>query len=347
MHALVVIMTKKFLNIPKEKLENLYLKQKLSTDAIGKIYNCNHVTILNYLNKYNIPKRSKLGNREAVSITKETLYDLYHNKKLTQKQIAQQFGHSRYGIQRWMKIYKIESRDISTTHTRYPKYDFGGNLIEKAYLIGFRLGDLNIYKVRNLVQARCSTTIDAQLELFKSLFRNYGNVHTWKAKRGTFEMVVLLNGTFDFLLPKQDNIEKWILGNNEYFLSFLSGYSDAEGSYYLRKPYYKYGKCEWGIFEIQTYDKNIIETIYKKLLSLNVEGTFSKSRSKGHIDKRGIKTNKDCWRLMINKKQQLWNFIKLIEPYHKHEEKLNKLSKVKGNLLMRNKAPYCKKPIIF
>lgn len=345
MRALVVIMVKKFLNISKEKLEELYLNQKLSTDAIGKIYSCNHVTILNYLNKYNIPRRSKLGNRKTVSIPKEVLYNLYHNKKLTQKQIAQKFGHSRYGIQRWMKIYKIDSRSLSIAHTKYPKYDFSGNKLEKAYLIGFRLGDLNIYKIKNLVQARCSTTIEAQVILIKNLFKNYGNVHIGKAKRGTFEIIVLLNSTFDFLLPKQDNIEKWILENNEYFLSFLAGYSDAEGSFYLRKPYYKLGKCEWGIFEIQTFDKNIIGTIYKKLLSLNIEGTFSKSRSKGHVDKRGVKTNKDCWRLMINKKQYLWNFIKLIEPYHKHENKLKDLKKVKENLLMRNKAAYCK-PII-
>lgn len=325
---------------------DLYLKQKLSTNAVAKIYGCNHVTILNYLKKFNIPRRSKLGNRKPVAISREDLFDLYHNKKLTQKQIAQKSGHTRYGIQRWMKIYNIESRGLSEVLTKYPKFDFSENLIEKAYLIGFRLGDLNVYKRHKLVQVRCSTTIQEQVSLIQNLFKNYGYVHVWKAKRGTFEIVTLLNKSFSFLLPKKDEIENWILTSSKSFLSFLAGYSDAEGSYYLRKPRYQFGKVGWGVFEIQTYDKNIIYSIHVYLKYLGIECTFYKSRNAGYMDKRGIKSNKDCWRITIVKKQVLWNFIKLIEPYHKHSDKRKHLKEVKNNLIDRNTLSYCK-PIIF
>lgn len=337
-------MPKKLLDITRRKLEELYLKQKLSTSNIAKQFACNHVTILNYLNKYNIPRRSKLGNRKAVNISKEVLYDLYHHKKLTQKQIARKFGHSRYGVQRWMKIYKIKSRNFSESNTKYPKYNFNNNLIEKAYLIGFRLGDLNVNKIHELIQVRCSTTIEKQVRLFKKLFDNYGHVRLWKAKRGTFEMVTLLNKSFNFLLSKSDFIEEWILSKNKYFLSFLAGYSDAEGSYYLRKPYKQF-KVSWGIYEIETYDKKIIKCISGQLKILGIENIFSKSKVKGYVDKRGVKNNKNCWRIVVSKKQSLWNFIKLIEPYHKHERKLEDLKNVKSNLLARNNLPYCK-PII-
>ena len=107
---------------PKAQLIELYVKQGLSTDAVAKVLGCNHVTVLNYLKKYEIPRRSRLGNRKAVSIDKETLINLYHNKKFTQKQIAQKFGHSRFGIQRRMKTYGIKSRDFSESHTKYPKH---------------------------------------------------------------------------------------------------------------------------------------------------------------------------------------------------------------------------------
>lgn len=328
-------------NISKDILIDLYLKQRLSTDAIAKLLSCkSHVTILNYLNKYNIPRRSKLGNRKSINISKKTLIDLYYNEKLTQKQIAKNFGNqSAEGIRRLMKIYNLKPRNYSETNTKYPKFNFGGNLNEKAYLIGFRLGDLNIYKVHELIQARCSSTIKEQADLFTNLFNNYGFVNITVAKRGTLEMIILLNQSFRFLVPKEDQIEKWILKDNEYFLSFLAGYVDAEGSYYMRKSRYKKSRIGWGVFEVQTYDKNIIYTISRKLQSLGIMGTFSHP-------KRRIRQNGEMWRLTIVKKQPLWNFIKLIEPYHKHKNKLIKLKEVKNNLILRNSIPYSR-PITF
>lgn len=270
------------------------------------------------------------------------MFNLYRNKNLTQKQIAEKFGHSRYGIQRWMKKYKIQSKPDSETHTKFPKQNYNGDLIEKAYVIGFRLGDLNVYHVHNLIQVRCSTTIKNQIMLIKSLFEKYGHIHTWKAKRNTYEIIVLLNTTFFFLLPKRDKIESWITLNKKYFLSFLAGYSDAEGSYYLKKPREGFGKVECSAFEIQSYDKNILLSIHNKLKLYKIENLYSLSRRKGYTDKRGIKTNKDCWRITITKKQSLWNFIKLMEPYHKHENKIQNMQCVKDNLLQRNSLPYCK-----
>ncbi|KKP81266.1 MAG: hypothetical protein UR81_C0003G0007 [Candidatus Levybacteria bacterium GW2011_GWB1_35_5] len=333
------------INISKNQLENYYLEKKLSTDAIAKIFNCNHVTVINYLKRFGIPRRPRLGNRQPVSTSREVLHDLYWNKKLSHKQIAEKLGHSRYGIQRWMKIYGIKSRDLSTIFTKYPKSDFSNNLNEKAYLIGFRLGDLNVYKVNRLIQVRCSTTILEQADLMKNLFKKYGNVHIVKAKRGTYEITILLNNSFSFLLPKKDKIEGWILKKDTCFLSFLAGYADAEGSYYLRKPY-KYldrnSRYDWGVFEIQTYDKNIISTINRVLKNLGIICTFSKSRSAGYIDKRGVRTNKDCWRVTVAKKQSLWNLIKILIPYHKHKKKLKEMNILRNNLLLRNSQPYCK-----
>lgn len=327
------------LDIKKKVLSGLYSKERLSAYEIAKRLGCSHSTVLNYLKKYNIPRRSKLGNRNPVSIAKNILSDLYVRKKLTQKQIAEIFGHSRFGIQRWMKIYKIKSRNYSESNTKYPKVNFGGQRPEKAYLIGFRLGDLNVFEAKKQICARCSTTIKNQTLLIKDLFGRYGNVHIWKSKRGTYEINVLLNQTFRFLLPKKDHMPSWISRNSRFFLSFLAGYADAEGSYYLRKAYYKPFSRRWGVFEIQTYDKNIIMAIHKKLNRLGIECKFCRSRAAGYIDKRGIKNNKDSWRVSVNRKQSLWNFIKLIENYHRHKSKLNDLRKLKENLILRNGLP--------
>lgn len=272
--------------------------------------------------------------------------NLYLQRKLTQKQIAKKFGHSSYGIQRWMKIYGIKGRSYYESHKVSPKYDFSGDSVEKAYLIGFRLGDLNIYRVKNLIQARCSSTIPNQISLIRNLFEKYGHVHVWKAKRGTFEIVVLLNKSFSFLIPKQDRIEKWILKRDKYFLSFLAGYSDAEGSYYLKRSHYKRALYPSGMFEIQTYDKNLLATISYKLEGLNIKNTYRLSRKAGKIDKRGVINNKDVWKITISRKQSLWNFIKLIKGYHQHKSKLEDLKKVENNIIIRNSTPRYQKIIL-
>ena len=323
-------------SIHKDKLVELYIKDKLSCDAVGRQLGCNRVTILNYLKKYQIPRRSKLGNRKPIKISKEELINFYIKCKMTQKQIAKKIGHSVYGVERWMKIYRIKGRSYYDSHQVHPKFDFGGNLTEKAYLIGFRLGDLNVYKVNNLIQVRCSSTIQNQITLISSLFKNYGYIHTWKNKRGTFEIIVLLNLSFGFLLPKEDKIEAWILENDQYFLSFLGGYSDAEGSFFLRKPYYKNAMYPFAAFEIQAYDKNIIVSISNKLSQLGIENKFYLSKKEGFIDRRGIPCNKDVWKVTIVKRQPLWDFIKLTKSYHQHQSRLQCLAKVEENLLKRN-----------
>ncbi len=160
-------MTRQF-DISKDVLLELYVNNKLSAAVIAKkLGTKSPVTILNHLKRYNIERRSKLGNRISINISKERLTVLYSNKKFTQMQIGQKFGNkSASGIQRLMKLYNIQSRNYSEANTKYPKNDFSGNYKEKAYLIGFRLGDLNICKVHQLIQARCSTTILEQVNLF-------------------------------------------------------------------------------------------------------------------------------------------------------------------------------------
>lgn len=326
------------ISISRKTLVDLYQKQKLSTDAIAKIFKVrSHVTILNYLKKYNIPRRSRLGNRLSINITKEVLADLYYGNKLTQKQIAQKFGNqSATAIQGLMKKYDLKPRGYSEANTKYPKFNFDGSQLEQAYLIGFRLGDLNVTRIHNLIQVRCSTTIDEQIRLFETLFTNYGHINFTKARRGTYEICILLNESFNFLLPKHDCVDSWILNNSKYFLAFLAGYTDAEGSYFIRQPYYKTKKPPWGVFEIQSYDGNIIQTIFNKVRALGIDAALS-------IDTRKKLYKHDMYRITIVKKQSLWNFIKLIKPYHRHQAKIQDLIRVENNLIARNLLPQCRK----
>lgn len=48
------------LNLPKEELERLYLKEKLNSYEIGRRMSCSYVTVIRYLHLYSIPIRKPL-----------------------------------------------------------------------------------------------------------------------------------------------------------------------------------------------------------------------------------------------------------------------------------------------
>ena len=128
--------------VSKQTLKRLYYQDKLSTEQIGKLYKCSHVTILYKMGVFGFKRRSRLGLRKQILISKEKLKELYLNRKSSVAQIARKIKSSRWPIQKLMKKYGITPRSLSEAQMKYPKRDFSGDLIEKAYLIGFRLGDL-------------------------------------------------------------------------------------------------------------------------------------------------------------------------------------------------------------
>ena len=57
----------------------------------------------------------------------------------------------------------------------------------------------------------------------------------------------------------------------------------------------------------------------------------------GQIGKR--KLNGDFWRISINEKGSILNFLNLIESNLKHEKRICDLKKARNNILERNKKP--------
>jgi len=328
--------------ISKKELRNLYYHQKFSMNEIAKKYGCSHATIVNRIKKHCLKSRGHLGLTKPIRISKEKFEYLYHARKLSLDKIGKILHCSEGGLQRKIKKFVIKTRPISERACKYKKKDFDGNLEEKAYMIGFRLGDLNIKPTKNLFQARCSTTKRAQIILIKNLFSPYTTPHVWKAKRGTFEITALLNKSFNFLLPKNDCIESWVLKKPKCFLAFFAGYTDAEGCFYFQKST-NGRKWKNALFEIQTQDRQIIHQLWLGLTKLGISSPKPKiSRYGGEIDKRGIKNNKDVWRLGVCQKESLWRMLNFLKPYIKHKEKNKALSRAMENIISRNNLPYCR-----
>jgi len=332
-----IAMQKKIIKIPKSKLEDLYLKKELSIHEIAKKLKHDRATIGRELKRHQIRLRThsettKLA-KSKNKIKKSTLAKLYYKDHLTQKQIARKLGKHPRTIYRWMKEYGLETRSRSELSTRYPKSDFSGDPEEKAYLIGFKKGDLYAEPAsKNLIRVASTSTKIEQIELFRNLFKKYGHIWVGESKEdGNKNFCVRLNHTFNFLLSNQDNIPKWIRENNDYFISFLAGYTDAEGCFYISKK-------NVASFTLASYDKNILEQIHKQLQKMGIECNPPRIKVKrGHVKSDGCVYREDHWYFTINKKSSLLVLLELLKPKIKHQKRLKDLKKAEQNIIERNK----------
>lgn len=331
--------------VSKKQLKDWYFKEKLSMFDIADRLGCTHSAVVYKFKKFRIKSRGHLGLTKPIRLTKKAFEYLYYKRELSLNKIAKIVHCSRGGLERRFKEYVLKSRGIKNRACKYKKFDFSGNPIEKAYLIGFRLGDLNVYDLVNIIQVRCSSTIRQQISLIRKLFSDYTTPKTRKSldkryKIPKTDIVCLLNKSFSFLVSKEDKIPNWALKDKLLFFSFFAGYADAEGCFYFKKPG-KLGKTKIASFEIQTQQKNIIWQLWKNMLKHGVIAPSPKVSVKaGYKRPNGNKNNKDMWRFEVCRKDSLWRLIHFLSPYIKHANKIKRIKEIKENIALRNKIPY-------
>jgi len=324
------------------KLRLFYEKDKLSVRDLAKKYGCGSATIQRALHKYNIQVRPTMAIK--LSIPRGKIRFFYEKRRKSTTEISRIFSCTPATILNRIKEYKIRVRDFSSAHIKYPKNDFSGDLIEKAYLIGFRLGDLHVRKYEKngkVISVECASTKLDQVILIQNLFKKYGYVRiTRSVGDNVIRIQCALNPSFNFLLPKSDLIEAWILRRNKLFFAFFAGYLDAEGDISLHSN-------KIASLRVGTYDKNILAQIKQKLRKSGIESRFNLDRPKGskinlslRDKQRGIrkiyKTEHDFWRVAVYRKKDLLNLFKCISPYLKHQRLKIALKKARRNIIERN-----------
>lgn len=315
--------------IPEKKLAGLYLKKKLSTYKIARIYNCDPKTIYKKLKDYKIPTRPL----KIIKISKNKLDDLYFKKRLSLKKISKLYRCNQVAIFKKMKRYDMNLRTPWETNIKYPRYNFSDDKIEKAYLLGFRAGDLGVRKTSKktgTILVGCNSTKPAQIKLINQLFRNYGPV--WIGKKnylGVRSIDTSLNRSFNFLLPKKDKVASWILANKKYFAAYTAGYTDAEGSIGIYRNRAK--------FRLGSYDIGILKAINSLFLKRGFKALLTLETKAGFRDKRGVIHRGNFWRITINEKASLLFLFNLIGPYLKHSDRIRAMKKAINNIHKRNK----------
>lgn len=102
--------TGRFKRPPEQELRTLYLDQRLTTRAIAKLYDTDHQTVGEWLERYGIQRRAAnrgLENRGIEAPSREVLYDLVHVQYLTYAKIAAMYGVDLSAIPHWLKKHGI------------------------------------------------------------------------------------------------------------------------------------------------------------------------------------------------------------------------------------------------
>jgi predicted DNA-binding protein YlxM (UPF0122 family) len=317
------------------QLQKLYVEEQLSAPEIAARLGCTTRTVYNHMLQCGIQSRSASESAmldRGLDISCEELRELYEEKLLTFAEIAEHFGCNPTTIHKKIKACGISSRPAGGNAEEYAKKDFNGDILLKAYLMGFRLGDLHVEEGNWAIRIRCTSTHQAQLALIHDLFIDYGGVWVGKShdKRGA-GITVHLNRSFDFLIPKEDAIPPWVLEDNESFLAFFAGYSDAEGSFILSNSR--------AYFKIDSGDKNILNQARRKFKDLGVEFPEPKLiRPSGTwIEQFQLSSKLDLWRLASERKETLIKLCEMLSPYLRHQKRVQDMQAVHAYVLTRMK----------
>jgi hypothetical protein len=265
-----------------------------------------------------------------INLSCKELYTLYFEKQLTFAEIAQQFGCNPVTVHKRLKACGFQARPSGGFAFEYPKKDFDGNLDEKAYLIGLRLGDLHVEKGNWAIRIRCTSTHQEQINLIHDLFAAYGGVWVSKplARRGV-GITVHLNRSFDFLLPQDDTINEWILSDDNLFAAFWVGYVDAEGSFIVSR-----GRAH---FKVDSGDRGILYQAWARLGDLGI--VFPEPRlirpAGTWIKQFQLASHRDLWRLATERKETLLRLCSILSPYLWHGKRIRAMEAVRANVASR------------
>ncbi|MBN1979358.1 MAG: hypothetical protein JW918_18330 [Anaerolineae bacterium] len=301
------------IDLPEELAREWYTGQQLSIAAIAERLDCSETAVRNKLAQYGIERRAPWAHN-AVELGEDELRRLYAEEGMTLEAIAEAYDCSAATVSRKMSRFGIAAR--SPWRERYLRHNFSGDPLEKAYLVGFRLGDLTVRRAELSIEVLMTTTCQEQVDLMYKLFDRYGHVYEHHRPDKKVFMQARLDDSFDFLLPKEDRIPDWVLADTECFFAFLAGYIDADGSIRIAGNHS-------ARLDIQSYDSGFQKDTWKQLTAQG----FSLSEPTivvpaGYTNAAGIVRNKDTWGLNVHCRREIARLLQCLIPHLKHEKRL-------------------------
>ncbi len=329
---------KRYVDLPEGELSDLYLNKRLSSRALAERYSVSRETVTQRLRALGISRKSKWADLPG-----EEVISLYVERGWTVDEVAEYYGCRSQTIKRMLCVNGVDTRSGAESRVKKlerQRKDFAGDLCEKAYLLGFRSGDLGVRKngfLSSLVSIHCSSTQTDQIDLIRQLFGRYAPVRIYDSniRPGERQVLCTLNKSFQFLLDKPNGIPEWINKRRELFAAFFAGYCDAEGCFFVRN---KENTIEQGGFSIGSSDKTILEQCRARLIQMGIACTkLSETAPLGRPNRFGITTRKKTFRFQVTAKESLIALIEILDPYIHHRGRRADMERVKENVLRRRR----------
>lgn len=266
-----------------------------------------------------------MGRRNLI-LNDEEIKKLYLLESLTCKEIGIKLGCSDVTIRNKLLSFGVNLRTPGRKKLKYPRFPFTGTSEEKAYIFGFRVGDLNVAKhhvnSKGFV-VRCHTTQKPQVDLIKKIFDRYGTVSVSYSAKNSFHVNCYVDDSFSFLWDKT-KIPQEFSKDKKLAWAFIAGYVDAEGNFIINQ-----GR---GRFKIDSYDYHVLSWADNFLRSINIASKFRCLARAGTMSYQRYYWPKDLWRLNVNKAFSLLSFIQGILPHLRHRTRIRDAKKVLTNI---------------
>ncbi len=329
------------LPLNEDEIIRLYIEERKSSTEIAQQFGVDRSVILDRLEARGIPRRTS-GETQQLPLDENEIVRQYIEERKSTCEIARQLGTNDVTILKRLKKQGVERRNRSEAIIAYERHDFFGDLLEKAYLQGFRYGDLTVKKATEgpgcaTLVVTGSTTRIAQINLYNELFSPYAQVGIIHGQDGRHHFWCDLNMSFEFLLLKQDSIPVWVLhaaqkdGNFNPLIAFVAGYTDAEGCFYVKS-----NGCS--AFELRAYDEIILRQLHVAFNDwLNIQcPPIRLDKPKGTpLKGTPYVTSGNCWGLHLYRKASLHRLCELLEPYLKHADRRQAMYAVWANVQAR------------
>jgi hypothetical protein len=172
---------------------------------------------------------------------RRVLDGLHNGKRVSLLRISKDTGKSYTAIWGLCRALGIQTRSVAeaqansaASRSKHKRTPFGGSEEERAYMLGFKNGDLTAWQVSGTaVMVTSTTTHPAFSEVFRSLFGRYGHVYEYpmdEEGRGyKWKVGVRLDNSFRFLIQSQEASLEGVSKSRREFLAWFAGIVDSDG----------------------------------------------------------------------------------------------------------------------
>jgi len=256
--------------------------------------------------------------RKKFPLSSNDLHELYWPKKLSTYEIAKLTGFSQGAVHYWMKKYRIKGRKSDESHCKRVNLDFSPTL---AYLLGVCYGDRSVYKTwcKHIGRHRYEVALHVRNKTFAESFKEALGRQGFKARlycyNGWWHVFANSKIFYHYFHSLALNNVKSMLKSDELAKAFIRGFYESEGTFCLcyQKRWNTFSK----VLAISNTNSQLLKLIQERLgkwgLEFHVYGPFPRG------------TWRPIYALQTAREEQIYRFLKLIEPCIKYKPSSKRL----------------------